>query len=102
MHADLEVRRRVLAITYRRYLTADRAWSEALREVRAWFPRGSGPNRAPIGDPGSPVRRLYERRERALLQLQAARQQLESAKRRLRGRDGGGAGARILLLDLTR
>ena len=83
MHKDLEIRRAVLVTTYRRYLEADRAWTVALRETRAWFPAQSRPNRAAIGNPDSPVRRLYERRQRALEQLEIARLKLEVAKRRL-------------------
>ena len=35
----------------------------ALREMEGWFPPQSRPYRTAIGDPGSPVRRLYERRD---------------------------------------
>jgi len=34
MHAELTTRRRVLLLTYRRYLEADRAWEMALEEVK--------------------------------------------------------------------
>ena len=83
MHADLETRRRVLLLTYQRYLEADRAWNIAQREIRTWFPTASRPGLATIGSPGSPVRRLYEQRERARLQLDAAHSKLEAAKQRL-------------------
>lgn len=86
MHKDLETRRAVLVMTYGRYLEADRAWTVALSESRAWFPAQSRPNRAAIGNPESPVRRLYERRLRALEQLEIARLKLEVAKRRLADR----------------
>ena len=66
MHADLETRRRVLLLTYRRYLEADRAWNTALREMRTWFPTTRRPVSAIIGNPGSPIRRLYEQRARAM------------------------------------
>jgi hypothetical protein len=86
MHKDLETRRLVLLTTYRRYLEADRAWTVALAEVRAWFPAQARPYRTAIGDPGSPVRQLWERRERALLHLEIARGKLEEARRRLAAR----------------
>ncbi len=86
MHKDLETRRLVLLMTYRRYLAADRDWTVAQREMRAWFPPQGRPDCAAIGNPGSPVRRIYERRERAILQLETARQMLDEAKRRLAAR----------------
>lgn len=87
MQAELATRRRMLAVTYRRYLEADRDLTLALRETRRWFPASSPPYRWTIGDPGSRVRRLYDRRERAVAQLVAARAKLETAKRRLAARD---------------
>ena len=86
MHKDLETRRAVLVTTYRRYLDADRAWTAALSETRAWFPASSRPHRGAIGDPDSPVRRLYERRQRALEQLEIARLMMGAGKRRLAAR----------------
>jgi len=83
MHKDLKFRRAVLVTIYRRYLEADRAWTVALRETRQWFPAQSRPYRVTIGNPDSPVRRVYERRQRALEQLAIARLKLEEAKRRL-------------------
>ena len=83
MHKDLQARRAVLVTIYRRYLEADRAWAVAQRETRAWFPPQSRPGRATIGNPNSPLRLIFERRARALEQLQIARLKLEVAKRRL-------------------
>lgn len=83
MRADLELRRRALAAILQRYLDADRALNAASRDMKAWIPPERQPYLTAIGEPGSPIRRLYERRERAVLQLQAARLKLETAKRRL-------------------
>ncbi len=83
MHKDLQARRAVLVTIYRRYLEADRAWTVALRESRAWFPAGSRPGPTTIGNPDSPLRLVFDRRARALEQLQIARLKLEVAKRRL-------------------
>ena len=83
MHADLETRRRVLLLTYQRYLKADRAWNIAQRDVRTWFPKASRRGMATIGNPGSIVRRLYDQRERARLQLDIAHLKLEAARQRL-------------------
>lgn len=48
MHADLLPRRRVLMLTYRRYLEADRAWSMALEELKGWFPLTNRPGPSAI------------------------------------------------------
>lgn len=83
MHSDLEFRRQVLLKIYRRYLAADRAWLIASQEVQTWFPRQHGRAATPIGNPGSHVRYVYERRDQALQQLSAARQKLEEARQRI-------------------
>ncbi len=83
MHADLETRRRVLITMYQRYLDADRRWNLAMSEIRAWFPAGNQINLSRIGDPGSPIRRLYEHRKRAVFQLEAAQIKLDVARQRL-------------------
>ena len=99
MHADLVTRRRVLMLTYRRYLQADRAWTVALDAIKGWYPAASRPGAWVIGNPGSPIRRLHERRERALLQLEAARLKLDAARQRLAARRGKTRGSRILLVS---
>lgn len=99
MHADLALRRRVLIITYRRYIEAERAWTVAMSDMRSWFPPGSRPYRAAIGEPGSRMRRLYERRERAVQHLAAARLKLATAKRRLEARRAQSTGRRLLLIS---
>lgn len=86
MHPDLVTRRRSLMVTYERYLAADRAWATAVRHMQLWFPAASRSRHSPIGNPGSPIRRLYEKRERALLQLETAHLKLDVARERLAAR----------------
>jgi hypothetical protein len=86
MHAELTTRRRVLLLTYRRYLEADRAWEMALEEVNRWLPATHSHAIFSIGNPGSPVRQLYLRRERALHHLEVAHLKLETARQRLAAR----------------
>ncbi|QJF52354.1 hypothetical protein [Roseobacter ponti] len=83
MHTDIALRRRVLQRAYLRYQAADQAWTIAVRDVRAWFPAESKPGRWVIGDPGSTIRRLYEKRERARMRLEAAYLKLQVARRRM-------------------
>jgi hypothetical protein len=101
MHTDLVVRRRALLVTYRRYLEADRAWDMAIRDVKSWFPPGNRPGPSTIGNPGSPIRRLYERRERALHQLKAARLKLEMARQRSVAKRRDEQVSRVVLLTRT-
>lgn len=98
MHADLAVRRRVLLVTYQRYMKADRAWDAELREVKTWFPSSSQPGFLIIGNPGSKIRKIYEERQRALMQLEAARLKLETAKQRLTARREKTQAAWVVLL----
>ncbi len=101
MHPDLETRRRVLIVMYRRYMEADRCWNVALREMRSWFPAENQPNASRIGNPGSPIRRLYEQRKRAMAQLEAARMQLDVARQRLTKKRRGSDAAPVLRLTFT-
>ncbi|KZY35808.1 hypothetical protein A3731_16830 [Roseovarius sp. HI0049] len=54
--------------------------------MKAWFPAASRPGETAIGQPGSRIRRVYDRRERAILQLIAAKGKLEKARVRLAAR----------------
>ncbi|WP_108484787.1 hypothetical protein [Oceaniglobus ichthyenteri] len=83
MHADLETRRRVLIVMYRRYLDADRCWNLAVREMKLWFPTEDQHSLSRLGNPGSFIRRRYEQRERALALLTAAHLKLDVARQRL-------------------
>lgn len=83
MRPELTTRRRVLHLTFQRYIEADRVWREALLEMKSWFPLSASPYGGAIGDPGSPVRKVYDARMRALLQFEAAHVKFETAKQRL-------------------
>jgi hypothetical protein len=83
MHKDLELRRRVLTMTYLRYAEADLSWRRACAAARGWFPEGDRPPRWTIGAPKSPMRKVYDRRQRALTQFMAARRKLSQARARL-------------------
>lgn len=91
MHTDLATRRRVLLLIYQRYTAAEQAWSVAQQETKTWFPQ-SHHSPALIGEPGSPIRHLYDQRARAILQLEVARLKLQVARQRLerRGEERGG------------
>lgn len=92
MTPDIEPRRRAVLIIYRRYVAADRAWQLAQREAQSWFPAAARPAVPPIGNPGSRVRALHDRRERAVEQLTVALEKLHTAQRR--------AARRIRILSL--
>ena len=94
MHTDLLMRRRLLQITFARYVKADRDWLSAEDEARSWFPKGSRPTLPMIGAPGSRLRQIWLRREHALDQLLTARRKFEEARRRLEARSR----RRVLLL----
>jgi hypothetical protein len=79
---DLASRRRALLIVYKRYLQAERAWYLAQAEALSWFPRPPGRTVTQIGNPGSRLRRLHDRRDRAMEQLALAQQRFDDAKRR--------------------
>lgn len=91
MTPEIEPQRRALLIIYRRYLLADRAWRLAQREAQSWFPSHERPA-VPIGNPGSRIRRLHDRRDRAVEQLEVALLKLHEAQRR--------AAARTMVLSL--
>jgi len=73
MRPELELRRRALLSAYHRYLAADRACRLAEKEALSWFPIKNHPSVPPIGHPGSPLRRLHDRRDRAIFRLQLLR-----------------------------
>ena len=82
MQSDLDPRRRLLVKLYRRYVAADRAWVLEARAAVSWLPETPPEKLALIGNPGSRVRRLYDRREDALDRLHVALAKLEVARRR--------------------
>ncbi|MEM8631939.1 MAG: hypothetical protein AAGF74_11930 [Pseudomonadota bacterium] len=83
MHRDLAARKRAVVIVFRRYLEAERSLNDLRRDARTWFPPSRKPGPAAIGNPGSVVRNAYERRARAIAQLEVAILKLNIAKRRL-------------------
>ena len=83
MHADLSTRRRVLQVIYLRYQKADQALKIATEEMKTWFPNASQTKSSTIGNPGSPIRRLYEQREKAVHKLSVAHLKLNVARKRL-------------------
>lgn len=97
MHADLAARRRLLLLAYRRYMEADRCWSVAIEDMKTWFPTEGASRLSRIGHPGSPIRLLYEQREKAISRLETARIKLEVGKRRL-AEQRGRTGTRTILL----
>lgn len=98
MNSDLATRRRVLLLTYQRYLAVDRAWNTALREMNTWFPLANKMGLSTMGNPGSRIRGIHDRRDRALRQLQAARLKLEVAKQRLDDRRRNSRVTTVLLI----
>jgi hypothetical protein len=82
MDPTLEIHRRVLVRSYRRYLAADRSYQAAIAQAATWFPVVESKGVIMIGDPGSAIRRDYERRDRALARLRLARSLLEEARLR--------------------
>lgn len=83
MLAELRTRRRAVALAYHRYIEADEAWNRSAERAMNWFPGARQAHLAIMGNPGSSVRRLYQKRERAMLQLETARLKLKVAKLRL-------------------
>lgn len=86
MHGYLEVQRRTLFEAYRRFLAADRALQKARAEALRWFPGAVARQTLLIGDRGSRMRRLTERRDRALARLMRVREELEAAQSEARRR----------------
>ena len=82
MTPDLNFRRRVLVALYRKYLDADRTWRLAQNEALSWFPLDARPAGSLMGNPGSHLRRLYERRDRALSQFMVVYGEMQRARRR--------------------
>jgi hypothetical protein len=86
MDEDLAACRRLLTVSYRRYIEAERARASAVTQMRGYFPPRQRPNPAEIGAPGSRIRQLVEQSERAYLRFQSAHATLQQAKTRLQER----------------
>ena len=96
MDRRLEGYRRVLFVAYQRYLAADRALQIAQAGALRWFPNARTRGTALIGNPGSRIRLLYERRDRAIARLQLSREALERAEAQFRNRSR----SKVLLIDI--
>ncbi len=97
MLVELHTRRRALARAYSRYVIADTAWSRSTQKAMHWFPEAPQAHVAIIGNPGSNVRRLYQQREKAMLQLETARLKLAVAKSRVLDKRHQAASAVLLI-----
>lgn len=80
MGPDRQIYRRVLRHYYRRYLRAERALRLAQIEAASWLPSGRHRMVLLIGNPGSRMRALYERRNRAMDQLSLIQHELQELK----------------------
>lgn len=80
MEKELLSYRRALTKAYRRYLDAEASLYTAQQTARSFFPPNSRPQVPPIGQPGSRIRRLYDRRERALARLVLVRQMIRETR----------------------
>ncbi len=83
MHPDLYKRRSFLVLARARYEEADADWRRALREAAQLVPVARRRNCWSIGNPGSQVRKLYDRRDRSIQMLAVARIKLGIARERL-------------------
>lgn len=83
MERRYRVQRRVLIRAYQTYLASERAFEDARRAALTWFPGVDTRHIEPIGNPGSLIRQLYDRRERAIARLRLAQKALDDAQSRL-------------------
>ncbi|OSQ42795.1 hypothetical protein MGEO_20260 [Marivita geojedonensis] len=83
MDRRYRVQRRVLIRAYQKYLASERAFEDARRSALMWFPGMDTRHIEPIGNPGSLIRQLYDRRERAIARLRLAQKALDDAQSRL-------------------
>ena len=72
-----------------RYSRAEADWHKRLIHAAETFPDVVGHGFWHVGNPGSGIRKLYERREQALRRLDVAWLKLQLAKKRLRDRHEG-------------
>ncbi|WP_051357676.1 hypothetical protein [Leisingera caerulea] len=98
MHPDLQLRRSVLLKASLRFERAEADWRGAVAKASELVPQAHRHSYWSIGDPGSRVRELYNRRDRALNMLSVAVLKLEAARRRLRERQADRGPRTVLLL----
>jgi hypothetical protein len=96
MKPDHQTYRRVLQIYYRRYLRAERALRIAQNEAASWLPTKQHRMVLLIGNPGSRMRELYERRNRAMEQLSLVQQEFDALRKPIPS-----ARARIMLIGYS-
>ena len=84
MHGYVGIHRRTVLQAYHRFLAADRSLQEARSAALVWNSGPSSQKTMLMGDTGSRLRRLHERRDRALERLALLRQTLDQEKRKKR------------------
>ncbi len=94
MHAYTEIHRRMVLNAYHRFLAADRSLQKAQSAALSWIPEPAAQKTMIMGDPGSRVRQLHDRRDRALARLTLFRQALSEDQRGRRIRK-----PRVLLIE---
>lgn len=82
MKEELLSHRRVLVQAYQRYLDAEDRLYAAQQAALTFFPADSRPQVPPIGQPGSRIRRLHDRRARALARLALLRKMMQDSRSR--------------------
>lgn len=87
MQTYLAARRRLLVLSYNRYVVADRVWKQALNTASELVPDVIGRGYWRLGTSRSRLRKLYIERDRALQKMMVARLKLSEAKRRLAQRE---------------
>lgn len=84
MHGYVGIHRRTVLQAYHRFLAADRSLQEARSAALVWTSERPPQKAMLMGNTGSRVRRLYERRDRALERLTLLRKALIQEKKRKR------------------
>ena len=96
MHGYVGIHRRTVLQAYHRFLAADRSLQKAQSAALVWISEPSSQKAMLMGDTGSRVRRLHERRDRALARLRLLWQTLDQEKKRKRKRSQQS----VLLLEM--
>lgn len=84
MHGYVGIHRRTVLQAYHRFLAADRSLQKAQSAALVWISEPSSQKAMLMGDTGSRVRRLHERRDRALARLRLLWQAIDQEKKRKR------------------
>ncbi|MFW8595158.1 hypothetical protein [Cribrihabitans neustonicus] len=98
MHPYLRKRRTMLIRASAIYQEADSEWRAGLRAAEVLVPGIRGRGYWSIGNPGSRIRSLYDRRDRALQRLAVAMIKMNVARERLRKRKAEETRARLRLM----